>query len=175
MTTADLDLRIRPAGPDDAGPLRQILNEIIAIGGTTAFETPLSPGEFDDYFLRGADCLSCLMAETRAREALGFQSLARKAGLPDGWADIATFTRREPRTPGVGAALFEATKTTARELGLLAINATIRADNYAGIPFYEKMGFQTWSLARGVPLKDGTPVDRVSKVYPLKGKPGSSG
>jgi GNAT superfamily N-acetyltransferase len=172
MTTENFDLRIGPAGPDDAGPLRRILNEIIAIGGTTAFETPLTPAEFDDYFLRGPDCITCLMAQTPAGEAShfqawGFQSLGRKAGLPDGWADIATFTRREPRRPGVGAALFEATKRAARDLGLTAINATIRADNYAGIPFYEKMGFQTWSVAKGLPLKDGTPVDRVSKVYRL--------
>ncbi len=167
MTTAKFDLRIGPAGSGDAGALRQILNEIIAIGGTTAFETPLTSAEFDDYFLRGPNCITCLMAQTRAGEALGFQSLGRKAGLPDGWADIATFTRREPRVPGVGAALFEATKRAARDLGLTAINATIRADNYAGIPFYEKMGFTTWSVAEGLPLRDGTPVDRVSKVYLL--------
>ena len=163
----DIDLRIRPATPDDAEPLRRILNEIIAIGGTTAFETPLGAAAFDDCFLRGAQCLTCLLAETAAGEPLGFQSLGRKAGLPDGWADIATFTRREPRRPGVGAALFEATKRAARDLGLVAINATIRADNYAGIPFYEKMGFTTWSVAKGVPLRDGTPVDRVSKTYRL--------
>lgn len=165
MTTADPDLRIRPASADDAGPLCRILNRIIAIGGTTAFETPFSPAQFDDHFLRGADYILCLMAETAAGEALGFQSLLRDAGLPSGWADIATFTQREPRRPGVGAALFEATERAARDLGLLAINATIRADNYAGIPFYEKMGFQTYSVAKAVPLNDGTPVDRVSKVY----------
>ena len=167
MTAPDRDLRIRPATADDAGALRQILNRIIEIGGTTAFETPLSAAEFDAYFLRGAACLSCLMAETAQGEALGFQALARKAGLAEGWADIATFARHQPRTPGVGAALFEATKRAARDLGLAAINATIRADNYAGIPFYEKLGFTTYTVAQGVPLKDGSPVDRVSKVYRL--------
>ena len=167
MTTADIELRIRPAGPDDTEPLRRILNEIIAIGGTTAFETPLSAAEFDDCFLRGAECICCLIAETAAGEALGFQSLTSKPGLPEGWADIATFTQRAPRRPGVGAALFRSTERAARDLGILAINATIRADNASGIPYYEKMGFQTWSLAPAVPLNDGTPIDRVSKVYRL--------
>jgi L-amino acid N-acyltransferase YncA len=167
MSAADIDLRIRPAIAADAGPLCAILNEIIAIGGTTAFESPLSLAQFDAEFLCGDRYICCLMAATAAGEALGFQSLVRKPGLADGWADIATFTRREPRTPGVGAALFEATKRAARALGLAAINATIRADNYAGIPYYEKIGFQTYAVARAVPLKDGTPVDRVSKVYRL--------
>jgi L-amino acid N-acyltransferase YncA len=167
MSIADIDLRIRPAVAADAGPLCAILNQIIAIGGTTAFETPLSLADFDAEFLSGSNYVCCLMAETAGGEALGFQSLVRKAGLADGWADIATFTRREPRTPGVGVALFEATKTAARALGLIAINATIRADNYAGIPYYEKIGFETYAVAEAVPLKDGTPVDRVSKVYRL--------
>ena len=167
MPTADLDLSIRPATAHDAAPLCAILNRIIAIGGTTAFETPLSPAQFDAAFLSGDDYVLCLMAETAGGEALGFQSLVAKLDLPAGWADIATFTQREPRTPGVGAALFEATKRAARGLGLAAINATIRADNYTGIPYYEKMGFETWRVAQAVPLRDGTPVDRVSKVYRL--------
>jgi GNAT superfamily N-acetyltransferase len=107
------------------------------------------------------------MAETGDGVALGFQALVRNPDLPAAWGDIATFTRREPRRPGVGSALFGATRRAARELGLEAINATIRADNYAGIPYYEKMGFQTYSVAAGIPLLDGTPVDRVSKVYRL--------
>jgi L-amino acid N-acyltransferase YncA len=167
MRPADIDFRIRPAIVADAGPLCAILNEIIAIGGTTAFETPLSLAEFDAEFLCGDRYVCCLMAETAAGEALGFQSLVRKPGLADGWADIATFTRREPRRPGVGVALFEATKAQARGLRLTAINATIRADNYAGIPYYEKIGFKTYAVAKAVPLKDGTPVDRVSKVFRL--------
>ena len=47
-------------------------------------------------------------------------------------------------------------------MGLAAINATIRADNYAGIPYYEKLGFETYAVAEGLPLGDGTPVDRAS-------------
>jgi L-amino acid N-acyltransferase YncA len=167
MPPADLDLSIRPAAAHDAAALCDILNRIIAIGGTTAFETPLSPAAFDAAFLSGDDYVLCLMAETAGGEALGFQSLVSKPDLPPGWADIATFTRREPRRPGVGAALFEATKAAARALRFAAINATIRADNYAGIPYYEKMGFETWRVAQAVPLRDGTPVDRVSKVYRL--------
>jgi L-amino acid N-acyltransferase YncA len=165
--TADSDIRIRPATSKDADALREILNHIIAVGGTTAYETPMTLAEFSDHYVSGPELICCLMAETTGGEALGFQALARNPNLPEGWGDIATFTRREPRRPGVGAALFEATRQAARDLGLTAINATIRADNYAGIPYYEKMGFRTYRVAKAVPLLDGTPVDRVSKVYRL--------
>ena len=163
-----MGFRVRPTTPDDAAALSRILNQIIAIGGTTALETPLGEAEFRVEFLDGPDVLSSLVAESAAGEALGFQVLQRSRALPDGWGDIATFTRREPRTPGVGTALFERTKATGRTLGLVAINATIRADNYSGLPFYEKMGFQTYDTAKAVPLKDGTPVDRIRKRYSLR-------
>lgn len=167
MATTDISFRVRQAISKDSVSLCPILNEIIAIGGTTALETPLSVIEFDDYLLSGGDCVVCFIAETLTGEALGFQSLLRNSKLPAGWGDIATFTRREPRRPGIGTALFQNTVAFARNLGLVAINATIRSDNYSGIPYYEKMGFETYAVARGVPLKDGTPVDRISKSYSL--------
>ncbi len=168
MTTFDPPLRVRPTTPEDAPALSRILNEIIAIGGTTALETPLGEAEFRTEFLDGAGVLSSLVAETAAGDALGFQVLQHNRALPDGWGDIATFTRREPRTPGVGSALFEHTKAAGRTLGLVALNATIRADNASGLPFYEKLGFQTYDVAKAIPLKDGTPVDRLRKRYSLR-------
>lgn len=44
-------------------------------------------------------------------------------------------------------------------------NATIRADNAGGLAYYARMGFQDYAVARGVPLADGTPVDRISRRY----------
>jgi GNAT superfamily N-acetyltransferase len=168
MTTPDTGFHVRPATPEDAAALNRILDAIIAIGATTAIETPLTEPEFREAFLDGPDLLSSVMAETANGEALGFQVLQRNRALPEGWGDIATFTRQAPRTPGVGAALFEHTKAAGRALGLVAINATIRADNGSGLPFYEKMGFLTYDVARAVPLQDGTPVDRVRKRYSLR-------
>ena len=127
-------------------------------------ETPLSVDEFAAYFLNGPRHVSCLIAEDEATGSLcGFQALERDPQLPEGWADIATFARVEPKVPGVGTALFAATKRRAAELGLIALNATIRADNTSGLAFYSKMGFEDYRVTKGVPLKDGTPVDRVSK------------
>jgi len=133
-------------------------------------EIPLSLSAFEDLFLTGRECIVCFTAESLHGEALGFQSLTRNSKLPEAWADIATFTRRAPRTPGVGTALFNRTVDFARHSGLIAINATIRADNHSGIPYYERLGFHTYSTAEGVPLKNGVPVDRVSKHYVLEQK-----
>lgn len=164
MDTLSGRLTIRDAVPADAAPLCEILNFIIEVGGTTALETLLTPAEFSQVFLDGERCLACSVAAEREAESLsGFQALSRHPDLPNDWGDIATFARLEPKTPGVGTALFAHTREKARHLGLGAINATIRADNQSGLAYYQKMGFQTYRTIPGIPLKSGTPVDRVLK------------
>lgn len=156
--------RIRPARAEDAPGLCDLLNRVIEIGGTTALERPLTTAEFTACFLEGPRFLCCFVAEEEGAGALlGFQALERSSKLPEDWGDIATFARPEPKVPGVGSALFAATRAQARVLGLVAINATIRADNRGGLAFYAKMGFVDYAVAKAVPLADGTPVDRISK------------
>jgi RimJ/RimL family protein N-acetyltransferase len=160
------EIRVRHAVPGDAAPLCEILNTIIGIGGATVLEIPLSLVEFSGYFLEGERFLVCFVAEDLpTSRQLGFQGLSRHPELPDDWADIGTFAQIEPRTPGVGTALFAHTKAWASERELAAINAAIRADNHGGLAYYEKMGFRNYQIAKGVPLRDGTPVDRVLKRY----------
>jgi L-amino acid N-acyltransferase YncA len=169
MNSTAVGFRIRPAEPDDAVALCAILNSIIAIGGTTAMEVPLGLAEFVGYFLEGEDVLSCFVAEDRATaRRLGFQGLSRHPELPQDWADIGTFTGVAPKTPGVGTALFAATRGWARAHGVAVVNAAIRADNRGGLAYYEKMGFRQYQVLTGVPLRDGTPVDRIFKKYVLE-------
>lgn len=98
-------MRIRRAGSADAEELSSLLNEIIRAGGTTALETPLSAAEFADWFIDGEFPLTCHVAE-HDQSLVGFQSLSLYGDPPKGFADIATFARMTPRTPGVGTALF---------------------------------------------------------------------
>jgi L-amino acid N-acyltransferase YncA len=156
---------VRLVRPDDVPVLCGLLNEIIRIGGTTAYETPLTEADFDEHFVTGPDLLSCFVAYDRDGLLLGFQVIGRSPDLPEGWADIATFARAVPKVRGVGAALFAATGARARALGLTAINATIRADNASGLAYYAKMGFEDYAVAKAVPLMDGAPVDRISKRF----------
>lgn len=159
-------LSIRPALPDDVPDLVDLLNQIIAAGGTTAIEDVLTEAEFELWFLSGPDCVACHVAVTQDSSIAGFQALVTTSRLPDGWVDVATFTRR-PRVAGVGSALFPLTRDYARSAGFTVINATIRADNAGGLAYYAKLGFVDYNVATGVALRDGTPVDRVSKRYAL--------
>lgn len=168
MSTSLSGIRVRHAVPGDVAALCEILNTIIKVGGTTALEAPLSLLEFSNYFLEGERFLSCFVAEgSLASRQLGFQNLSFHPALPENWADISTFAKTEPKIPGVGTALFMQTKIWASERKLAAINAAIRADNQSGLAYYRKMGFQKYHVVEGVPLRDGTPVDRILKCYHL--------
>ncbi len=155
-----MSLRVRPPVETDAEPLCVVINAIIAAGGTTANETPFTPARLWEYSLGGPGVLCCHVV-TLDSEPVGFQGLYRSPDLPEGWGDIGSFTRQVPRVPGAGTALFAATLARARALGLVAMNATIRADNVPGLAYYTKMGFVEYDVGRAVPLADGTPVDRI--------------
>ncbi|RWX18462.1 GNAT family N-acetyltransferase [Rhizobium hidalgonense] len=159
-------MHVRKAVSSDAGELSALLNEIIRAGGTTALETRLSAAEFADWFIDGEFPVVCHVAE-HGQWLMGFQSLSLYGDPPKGVADIATFARVNPKTAGVGSALFPATRAAAKELGLEFINATLRADNVSGLGYYAKMGFETYDRLLQVPLQDGTPVDRIKKRFRL--------
>lgn len=160
-------IKVRPATPGDVPELCSFLNEIIRIGGTTANETPFTPESFTAHYLAGPGFVSCFVAEDTDGRPCAFQALERYDALPEGWADIGTFSRPDAKVRGAGTALFAATKDNARALGLTAINATIRADNVGGLAYYGKMGFVEYKVDKAVPLKSGRLVDRVSKRYLL--------
>lgn len=156
----------RPVRAADAAALAELLNAIIARGGTTAFEVSFTPEGLDRAYLTGPSVHCCFVAVDDGT-LLGFQTLGTQPFLPADIGDIATFTQVGGTQQGVGTALFTATTTRARDLGLNAINATIRADNAGGLAFYSRMGFVDHEVVPAVPLKDGTPVDRIRKRYKL--------
>jgi L-amino acid N-acyltransferase YncA len=161
-------IEVRDAVAADAPELTELLNAIIAAGGTTALQTPYTPELLAERYLVGPDVHCCFVAVDRETGRLeGFQTLGREDGLPDDIGDIGTFARIDGKQRGVGTALFAATRARARQLGLSELNATIRADNTGGLVFYSKQGFQDHSITPAVPLKDGRPVDRVNKRYRL--------
>jgi L-amino acid N-acyltransferase YncA len=154
---------VRAAQISDAPGMADVLNPIIQAGGTTALETELSPEDLAHMALRSPSHICCHVAEDGEGRIVGFQWLDKNPKLPPDMGDIATFARLHPKLPGVGRALFAATLEAACEAGLSMLNATIRADNTGGLTYYGKMGFAHHANIPGVPLKDGTPVDRVMK------------
>ncbi len=163
-------LSIRPVRAADAAELAILLNEIIARGGTTALQEPYGPESLAAAYLTGPTVICCFVAEAGG-QLLGFQTLGTQNILPTDIGDIGTFTRIGAIQRGVGSALFAATCGHARAIGLTGINATIRGDNSGGLAFYSRIGFVDHEVVPAVPLKDGTPVDRIRKRFALADQP----
>ena len=66
---------IREVKEDDSFALCELLNEIIVIGGTTAFEHKLEKREFENYFVNGEKLVHSIVAIDQS-ECLGFQCLS---------------------------------------------------------------------------------------------------
>lgn len=116
-----------------------------------------------------SNLLSCVVAIERG-SVRGFQGLFRPTEdepLPHGWASIATFTRIGSTKGGRGRALFAETTSLAPRKSVSTIDATIRADNVGGLAFYDRLGFVEYERIVGVPVNDGTPVDRVRKRFDI--------
>lgn len=159
-------LTVRPARQADAAVMAELINAIIAIGGTTAYEEAFDADSMDAAYISLPQLVSCFVAETDGG-IVGFQGLMRSFDpddpLPDDWATIGTFARVGLTQRGVGGALFAATLQAARAAGIDVIDATIRADNMGGLAFYSRQGFVDYDRLKAVPLKNGTPVDRIRK------------
>ena len=155
----------------DVAPACALLARIVEAGGTTAIETAPDVAEFARWYFTGDDLICCHVALDGpmggAGQVAGFQWLGRHPGLPPDCADIATFTRRDAPLRGAGRALFAVSCTFARDAGWRQINATIRADNVPGLGYYSAMGFVDHAVMPARPLRDGTPVDRISKRLSL--------
>lgn len=160
-------MQIRPVQLADAPALALLINDIIARGGTTAFQKAFTPETLAEGWLIGTAVICCFVAQDDVGVLQGFQMIVKSPSLPQDVGDIGTFARLDSTQRGTGTRLFEKTSQEARRKGLVAINATIRADNSGGLSFYTRLGFVDYAVTHAVPLDDGTPVDRVYKRYQL--------
>ncbi len=160
-------ITVRRAGPLDARPMADLLNEIIAEGGTTALTKSVSAQDLRDWMESESHQSAWHIAEDEAGDVLGFQLIKPEAYLPDEAVDIATFAKVGRVKMGIGSKLFEKTKEAARQLGYQWINANIRADNSGGLAYYQSRGFEDYAMKSGVILDSGETVDKVLKRYDL--------
>lgn len=153
---------IRPATPDDAPAMTAILNEIIAIGGTTAHETRKTAATVQAHYIDGPDVITSVVAEEEG-VVIGWQSV----GLWQGEAHIGTFVKPGIQARGVGSALFALTREMAKTAGVTAIIASIRADNVPGLAFYARAGFVDCGYEPDFALQDGRKVGRRHRRFDL--------
>jgi ribosomal protein S18 acetylase RimI-like enzyme len=161
-------ITVRPAHALDAREMAEILNEIIAIGGTTAMTGQIDAAYFVTRMRTAPEASAWHVAETEAGEILGFQWIAPGADyLPPEAAEIATFAKPGRQGLGIGSKLFEATKDAAKRMGYAWINANIRADNTGGLAYYQSRGFEDHGRIAGYRMDDGTVVDKILKRFDL--------
>lgn len=158
---------VRRAGSLDALAMADLLNEIIKIGGTTAFTEQIHRETLLGWFQKSPERSVWHVAEDAQGVLLGFQSIEPHQKLPPEACDIATFVRVGRTGLGTGSKLFEASVSAARDLGYTWINATIRADNTGGLAYYQSRGFEDYARHPNVRLENGLVVDRISKRYDL--------
>lgn len=162
-----MTIHVRRAAPFDTGEMARLLNAIIERGGTTALTRPITGAQLAEWIAADGGRGAWHIAEDDAGTLLGFQWIGPHENLPPEACDVATFVRIGQTGQGIGARLFEATRTAARALGYAWINATIRADNSGGLAYYGSRGFENWAFDEAVRLDDGTVVDKISKRYNL--------
>ena len=148
-------IHVRRAGALDTRALADLLNAIIAKGGTTAMVTPVTPRELQGWMT--APDSAWHLAEDERGEIKGFQYIEPHPDLPEGGVDVATFVRLGETGFGIGSALFEQTKTA----------AIIRADNLGGLTYYQSRGFEDFRRLPSCTLADGTRVDKIWKRFEL--------
>ncbi|MAU47102.1 MAG: GNAT family N-acetyltransferase [Yangia sp.] len=159
-------ITVRRAGPLDARPMAELLNEVIAIGGTTAITEPVTREDLLNWM--EADPRSIWhVAEDAAGQIMGFQWVDPHLKLGETVAQIASFARVGKTGLGIGSKLFDATKRAARTAGYAWINAEIRADNEGGLIYYQSRGFEDYGRIEGYVMANGQVVDKVLKRYDL--------
>ncbi|MEM1428936.1 MAG: GNAT family N-acetyltransferase [Pseudomonadota bacterium] len=156
-----MTLTVRPMAVDDVPGCLRIVNHIIAVGGTTAYEAPFTEAEFEAHYLHEPPISHVALL---GRAVVGFQAVF---DVGDGLYSIGSFTDRQQPVRGAGRALFDATLAACRARGGVAILAKITADNVPGLAYYTRMGFADWQVWPGDAARNGKPVDRVVKRYPL--------
>ncbi|KZL19659.1 Acetyltransferase (GNAT) family protein [Pseudovibrio axinellae] len=160
------DFFTRKTQRNDVGELLALLNQIIESGGISALEKPLNKAEFISWFLEAEILESSVCAIDRETgEPLGFQTVSHFGDIPADWVDIGTFVKPGIQTRGIGSALFKATLAALDGKGMVAINATIRADNTGGLAYYRSCGFQDYKVLKNARLSDGTLIDKICKRY----------
>ncbi len=157
-----MTVTVRAAVAEDATEMALLLNEIIAIGGTTAHQAPKSVATVLTDYISGPDVIAVVVAHDQG-QLIGWQSV----GYHHGDAHIGTFVRQGLQARGVGAALFDATCARVRQAGARSIHASIRADNVPGLAYYARLGFVDYALEPDWALADGRKVGRVHRRFDL--------
>lgn len=156
-----MTLTARPTIAADLPALVDLFNHTVRSGGTTAHEDEWDLATFKTYYFDDPEMVHTVLSNDTP---IGFQAVFADAPPV---LTIGSFTDQRQIVRGAGTVMFAATRDAAIAAGYTHIDAKIRADNVPGLAYYSKMGFEDFKVDKGVPLKDGTPMDRITKRLAL--------
>ncbi len=151
--------------------MADLLNEIIRIGGTTAYTETVTAHYLRTRMADAPEQSCWTVACAPDGQIMGFQSVEPHPDLPGDSADIGSFVRVGARGQGIGSALFAQSCDSARALGYRRLVAVIRADNASGLAYYSGRGFQDYDVIRDEALANGLIVDQICKRFDLFPEP----
>ena len=151
---------VRQAEVADAAGMAAVLNQIIAIGGTTAHQVAKAVPTVQADYVDGPTVLTSVVAVDQGR-VIGWHSV----GLWHGHADIGTFVQPGIQARRIGAALFARTCDLAKAKCVRTIHAATRADNAPGLAYYARIGFVDAGSEPDFALADGRVVGRVFRRF----------
>ena len=160
-------ITVRPVQLFDTRSMAELLNEIIAKGGTTALTRPMTAQDIQARIDGGGDRAAWHVAVSNDGSVLGFQWIQHVDYLPHDAADIASFVQIGKTGLGIGSALFDQTKIKAKALGYRWINANIREDNEGGLIYYQSRGFRDYDRWDNYKLESGDTVSKILKRFDL--------
>ena len=139
-------MQIRHATEEDATAMSGVLMRSLGDWGSSQRG---DAAHERDFYIRHPDRIACHLAYDAGGACLEFQSLKlARAGnvyvVAPGWGIIGSYVDAQARGLGAGRALFAASLTAAQAAGLGSIDATIGAQNAAGLAYYGAIGFQDY-------------------------------
>ncbi|MCU0308149.1 MAG: N-acetyltransferase family protein [Thermoleophilia bacterium] len=136
-------LRIRPAGPADAGAIARIYDAAIAGGWSTFATGPHSAEERRGWLAARGDRAPVFVAEG-GEAVLGWAALApfSHRAWYDGVAEYTVYVAEEARGRGVGRAMLRHLVSAAPGLGYWKLVGLIFPENAAGLALARGHGFR---------------------------------
>ena len=122
-----MTFEVRDMRREDVPACVEILNHIVALGGSTAREDPCDVDTFSAHYLIGSEISNVVLVQGRV---VGFQTALE---VESGVFSIGTFTDRNNPAKGAGRAVIAKSIADARALGGTAIIAQITEDPEIGV------------------------------------------
>lgn len=141
---------VRPAMPEDAEGIVNILNPLIREGKQTVLSKEYSVAE-EAEFIRNFPARGLFIVAEQKNRILGFQTIEPFAPYSkafDHVGIVGTYVCAIHRNKGIGRRLFEYLEAKAPELGFKKIFTYIIADNHQSINYYQKIGFKVVGTAK---------------------------